>query len=144
MADRRQLVFLAKIRNGISHKDKTTWANTDSRVGHNAFLEENIGREIAIGELTGGDALKDFLEYMEMASEGAKTKDIQSLTGLMGRQPIAHNGGPIGDWILKLLIYGAQQMHDAGIKIERIGEAFCEFVRKQKEGRGARRKITSG
>ena len=34
------LVLLAKIRNDIWLTNKGTWANTDTRLGHNVFLKE--------------------------------------------------------------------------------------------------------
>ena len=55
-----------------------------------------------------GGALKDFLEYMEMAPVGAATDDIQELKGVMRRQPVDHKRGPFAKRILKLLVYGGQ------------------------------------
>ena len=51
---------VAKIRHGISKKNKTTCANT--RLDHNVFFKENTNRQIAPNEL-GGPSLKHFLEY---------------------------------------------------------------------------------
>ena len=36
----RSLVCQAKIRNEISHRIRTTWANTDARLVHNVFFKE--------------------------------------------------------------------------------------------------------
>ena len=66
-------------------KVKTAWANTDSRLGGNAFFKEDIDQQIAIGELGGCGDLKDFLEYLETASGGSMTKDIIEQKGLMRR-----------------------------------------------------------
>ena len=74
--DPRTLVCLAGIRNGISHEIKTTWATTYTRLGHNMFFIEDIVRQISINELGGRDGIKDFLEYMEMAPDGAKAAKI--------------------------------------------------------------------
>ena len=82
---------------GFSRKIKTTWANTDTRLGHNGFFRGNIIHQIAINGLGGGGGLKDFLGYTEMVSSGAKTANIQELKDLAIRQPRDHKRGPIGD-----------------------------------------------
>ena len=73
-----------------------------------------------------------------MVSESATTKDIQELKGVMRRKPIAREGGPIEDRILKLLIYGGQQMHDAQIKLGGSENRWksSEDNRKRKRGCG--------
>ena len=77
---------------GFSQKNQTTWAITDTRLEHDVFFKEDIGREIAIDELGGAIPLENFLGYMELVSGGAKTKKIQDLKGLMRRQPIDQTG----------------------------------------------------
>ena len=84
-----------------------TWRNTDTGLGHNVFFKENINLQIAIGD--GGGHLKGFLEYSEMASEGAATDNIQELNGLTSRRTIERKFGPIGWRILKLVIYWDRQ-----------------------------------
>ena len=97
---------MVDIRCGVARNNKTTSANTDNRLDHNAFLKENANRQIAISELGWGGAFKDFLGYLEMASVrgGSMTKDMQELNGIMRRRPSSHKCGHIGDRILKLLI----------------------------------------
>ena len=74
----KTLVFLTKIRNVALRKNRTKWKNTDTQLPPNEFLKNDIIRQIAIHELVvvdgGGVALKDFLEYLEMVSEGAMAK----------------------------------------------------------------------
>ena len=84
----RGVNFLAKIRHVILRGSKTTWANTDILLVANAFCKENPKQQIAIDELGLGDALKDFLEYMEMVPDGAIAAMIQDLKDLMSRHPI--------------------------------------------------------
>ena len=79
-----------------------------------------------------GDSLKDFLEYMEMVSDGAMTRKIQALEGLMSRQPIGRKRGPIDDKISKSLVYGDQQMPETQIKIGEI-KAIVKVFRKTTE-----------
>ena len=57
---------------------------------------------------------------MQLVSGGSTTRKIQDLNGLMGIQPIDQKRGPIEDKILKLLVNGDQQMHEAQVKIEKI------------------------
>ena len=83
----------------------------------------------------GGGALKDFLEYMKVVSDGASAKKIQELKDLTRRrQPIDPKRGPIEDAILKLLVYGDQQVPGTQIKIGVIRRSLRDFVRRQKEG----------
>ena len=92
-------------------KNKATWANTDTRLDHNVFLRANIDRQIATNALRRGGALKD------LVSGATATNKIQDLKDLMGMQPIGRNRGPIGGKILKLLVYGAQQVHETQNKM---------------------------
>ena len=80
-----------------------------------------------------GGALRGCLGYLGMESEGATTKDIQELKGIMGRGSIFRKGRHTESRILKLLIYGDQQMRETQIKIERIRESPKEFVMERNE-----------
>ena len=66
------------IRNPISRMGKTTWANTDTRLGHIAVIRGHIRRQIAIDELGRDDAIKDFLQYMELVSRGESAKRLKT------------------------------------------------------------------
>ena len=57
LADSQTVVFLTKIRKGILQNKQTPWANTETRLGPNVFLKEELNRQIAPGEL-GGVILK--------------------------------------------------------------------------------------
>ena len=129
----RTLVSWRKIRIGIAQKNKTTRANTDTRLGHKAFFIENANRKIAMCDLGRGDGLQGFHEYLEMVSGGAMAKAMLELKVLMIRQPIARTVAHIEDRILKLLSYGGQQLHVAQIKLARIRGELQEFVRKMGE-----------
>ena len=61
----RTLVFLGKIRIVISHKNKTTCANTYTRLDHNAIFKATPKQKIAIGELGGVVILKTFLNIWQ-------------------------------------------------------------------------------
>ena len=50
----------------------------------------------------------------------------------MSIQPIDRKRRPIEDKILKLLVYGGQQMHGAQIIIEDIRQALKDFARQQR------------
>ena len=76
-----------------------------------------LNRQIALVDLGFGGGLKDFLGYMEMVSGGATAAKIQELKDLTTRQPIERKRGPTDDKILKLLVYGGQQMPETQIKI---------------------------
>ena len=116
LADSKRLVLLAKIRNAIPQRNKTTRGNTDTRLAHNVSFEENLNRQIAIGELGWGGALKVILGYMEMAPHGAMAHKIQELDDLMTMRNIDRKRGRIEDKISKLLVCGDQRMHGALIK----------------------------
>ena len=131
--DSRILVFLAQIRNAISHKNKTARAITDTRLCPNVSLKENLDRQIAPGELGRGEALKDFLGFTDMVADGATTHSIQQLKGIMSRQPIDCKRGTVDDRILKSLGYGRQQMQAAKIKTEAVRQSLKYFTRQQKE-----------
>ena len=90
------LVFLAEIGNAMAHKNKTTWATTDTRLDRNVFFTGAISREIAIDELAGGGAPRDSLGYMALISGGDATEKIQDLKNLMSRQPVGRNRGNRG------------------------------------------------
>ena len=47
------LVFLVGIRGDILRRNRTTWANTDTRLDTIEFRKQNIGRGIAIRALGG-------------------------------------------------------------------------------------------
>ena len=67
-------------------------------------------------------------------SNEAKAKKIQELKGLMARQPIGHRRGPIEGKILKLLVYGDQQIPENQIRIGEIRKSLTEFAHRRKEG----------
>ena len=90
-----------------------------------------------------GVALKDFPEYAEVVSEGAKTKNIQELKDLMSRQPSIAKRGPIESKILKLLVYGGQQMPDAPFKIDLIRKALKGSTIQRKRGGIRAKSLTS-
>ena len=52
--------FLKEIRSVILKRNKTTCANTDTRLDHNGFFKENRNRQIAARESRGCDDLEDF------------------------------------------------------------------------------------
>ena len=54
MVDSETLVSVAKISNGVLQTDKTTWANTDTRLDHSGFFKENADQQISPNELGGG------------------------------------------------------------------------------------------
>ena len=87
-------------------ENKTRRANTDTRLGHSVFFNEDIHQQIALIELGGIVDPKDFLGYMKMAPDGAATDNIQELKGITSRQPIDRKDGPADGRISKLLVYG--------------------------------------
>ena len=116
--DAQSLVFGENTKRDFA-ENKTMRANTDNRLCHNLFFKENLNHKIAHSELGGGGDLKQFLEYMEMAPDGAAADNIQELKGIASRQPIGHKRGPVDDRILKLLVYGDQLTPGAHIKLGR-------------------------
>ena len=72
----RALVFLTKIRDGVSKQNPTTWANNDTRLDHNSFYKKGIAQEIAIGEL-GVVALKTFWNICQSCGRGVKSKYLR-------------------------------------------------------------------
>ena len=79
-----------------------------------------------------GGGLNDFLEYSAMVSGGAATKNIQELKGARRRQRIDCNCGPVTYRILKLLVYGEQQVRETQINIGGIRESVKCFTRQKK------------
>ena len=69
-------------------------------------------------------ALKDFLEYLEMVSEGAMAGNIQELHGLMSRKTVCRKSGSTGGRIWKQLIRGDKQIPETQVRSARIREAF--------------------
>ena len=113
------LVFWPKIRNGISQRNQTTWANTDTMLGPSVCSRWKLNREIAIDEL--GGALKTLLEYMDEASnsDDVAAEEIQELKGLTSGQPIDHNRGPVDGDSLKLLVYGINKCLKRKLKLRK-------------------------
>ena len=61
-------------------------------------------------------------------------RNIQQLKGLIIRHPVAPKRGPIEDKILKLLVYGDQQIPENQIRIGEIRKSLTEFAHRRKEG----------
>ena len=80
---------------------------------------------------------------MVLASDGATAEKIQELKGLMSRQPIDHKRAPVEEVILKLLVYGDQQMPATQVGIGKTRPSLKDFVKRQKGGINSRRRIIS-
>ena len=61
LAGPRKLVFLAKIRNAISQKNKTKRPNTDTRLGHNVLIRGRLVRKLRSMSWKGAALLKTSL-----------------------------------------------------------------------------------
>ena len=122
---------------GVCRKIKRRGGNTDTRLGPDVFLTEKPNRQIAIDELEGGDALKTFLGYMEVASglEEASAKQMRYLKCLIRRKPIDHIRGQIEGGILKFLVSGDLQTPGAKVRVSKIRQVLNDFTRRQKEER---------
>ena len=108
-------------------------------VGPECVFKAKLNRRIALIELGGEVALKPPIGFLEvrpdlngLAQDGRGK--IQQLKCLISRQPIDHKRGPIEDTILKLLVYGGQQMPEIQMGISKIRKSMGEFAHRKKEG----------
>ena len=62
----------------ILQKNKTTLANTDTRLGPNVFFKDNLNRKIATDELGGGFALQTFLNIWKRSREVLQPKRFKT------------------------------------------------------------------
>ena len=69
LVDSQTLVFLSKARNEILNGNPITWTNTDTRLSIREFYENGLNHQIAINELGGEQAFRDFLDHIGMVEE---------------------------------------------------------------------------
>ena len=117
LVDPRKLALLTRIRSAMLSRNKTIWANTDTRLCHNVLFNQNLNRGIAIRELGRGDSLTDFLEYQGAVAEGDLANNIQDLQGLMSRRRIDRKAGTTNAHVSKQLIYGETKCQKHKLKL---------------------------
>ena len=90
--DSQTLIFLSKVRNEIPQWNPVTWTSTDTRLPIRDFYENDLNQQIAINELGGGQAYRDFLDHIgkveELRHEEGMQESISELKTLMRGQRI--------------------------------------------------------
>ena len=61
--------FLSKARNGMLNRKIIKWTSTDARLPIKEFYEADLNQQIAINELGGGKAYRDFLGHIGKVEE---------------------------------------------------------------------------
>ena len=64
LVDSQVLIFLSAMGNGISNRNQTTWANTDTRLTPRAFYEPAVNHRISIREMGGGESFNDSMRRL--------------------------------------------------------------------------------
>ena len=64
MVGSQTFISVAKMRNKFLNRNKTTWANADTRVNPQTFYELGLNQKIAIREMGGDAAFSDFVDHL--------------------------------------------------------------------------------
>merc|ERR1712112_36235 len=138
------LICLSKARNEILTRNPITWTNTDTRLSIRDFYENDLNQQIAINELGGGQAFRDFLDHIgmvgELRHEEGMQESISELKTLMRGQRIEQNSsnlmklsGNLGERITKTLLYGKKGKSPIDLKVEKIKRALLDFAKQAKD-----------
>ena len=92
LVDSQTLILLSKARNEILTRNPITRTNTDTRLPIRDFYENDLNQQIAINELGGEQAFRDFLDHIgmveELRHEEGMRESISELKTLMHGQRI--------------------------------------------------------
>ena len=72
LVEAQTLIFLSKMMNGISNRNKTTRPNAGTGLNPGEFYEQGVSQKIAIREMGGAESYNDFAGRLSNAEESTR------------------------------------------------------------------------